>query len=61
LACGQWEHELPDEPMPATDVADAYFNLMAERGEWFEIRAVVKARSNVYRGAGASVYQLAEA
>ena len=40
LACGQWENELPDEPMPATDVADAYFDLMAERVEWFEIPAM---------------------
>lgn len=40
LAREQWEHELPDDPMPGTDVADAYFDLMAERGEWFEVRAV---------------------
>ena len=40
LAREQWECELPDEPMPETDVADAYFELMSERGEWFELRHV---------------------
>jgi hypothetical protein len=40
VAHEMWENELPDEPMPDTDVADAYFDLMAERGEWFEIRVV---------------------
>jgi hypothetical protein len=39
LAREMWEDELPDEPMPAADVAGAYFDLVSEH-EWFEIRVV---------------------
>jgi len=46
LARDYWDDFYPDEPMPKTNVAEAYFNNMGEIGadEWFTIeRRMVEA------------------
>lgn len=32
-----WELEFPDEPMPAENVGDAYFELAGDIGEFFNV------------------------